>query len=470
MRCNNRDLLMKEQYKDRRLEMRINRPKNFTRKKMRDDIGIPIKKFSDSDIANVNKHIISPVHDRGHFGFFHKIGAKISSKFSGFRDRAKKHWNSALNKVKGAVGSFTPHAKKFIAHAKEVSITAAKQALEYLKSHKMQIAKVVFGILAKAALIAIECLSLGQLFVYNAKKLKRNASIPKRHSSTREPPLSYLKNEAEKVISDVKEGSHHVRSLKEALEIPNSKYADKIENDIKDYALNLIRKHYSSVIEKTEMKLKETEAVIESSEMRISGFEQNMKDLGSVPYEKAMIAQEIANLLHHILGNSGTKLQDDAAEILKNITTLQKLENDLINELTSSEVVKDIRNYIKTLSNDVEVDIGVPLKKVSEVLTDSDIQEIIKHILTPRHNRNIFDFLDKIRKFFKDLGTKIGAKYSKFSDWAQEHWSKAFISKAAGMSKTVAEEALKFFMAHKALIGKLVFQKVLTVAEAAIAA
>ncbi|KAG1674335.1 hypothetical protein GQR58_015133 [Nymphon striatum] len=34
-----------------------------------------------------------------------------------------------------------------------------------------------------------ECLSLGQLFVYNAKKLKRNASIPKRHSSNREPPL-----------------------------------------------------------------------------------------------------------------------------------------------------------------------------------------------------------------------------------------------------------------------------------------
>ncbi|KAG1678099.1 hypothetical protein GQR58_013587 [Nymphon striatum] len=34
-----------------------------------------------------------------------------------------------------------------------------------------------------------ECLSLGQLFVYNAKKLKINASIPKRHSSTREPPL-----------------------------------------------------------------------------------------------------------------------------------------------------------------------------------------------------------------------------------------------------------------------------------------
>ncbi|KAG1650806.1 hypothetical protein GQR58_027718 [Nymphon striatum] len=275
--------------------------------------------------------------------------------------------------------------------------------------------------------------------------------------------IKYDEKILEKLLGDIKDGSKYVKHLKDVLETPNSKYLDLIENDIKEYVLKFIKDHFHSTLAEAASKLHIADLSSERVIERISELEGDLKK--SEHLKVTLMTKEMKKVVLNVLGENGTKLQEEVKEIVKKVTNPEKLENELIR--------KD--------------DIGIPIKKLIKEISDSDIANVIKHIISPVHDRGIFDFFHKIGHFFEEIGAKISSKFSGFRDWAKEHWNSAldkvkgavgsftaladeFIAHAKEVSITVAKQAWEYLKSHKKQIAKIVFELLAKAALTAIVA
>lgn len=84
------------------------------------------------------------------------------------------------------------------------------------------------------------------------------------------------------------------------------------------------------------------------------------------------------------------------------------------------------------------------LDKASDEQLGYVIREAMTSSSTGVARRGIFDWMDKVKAWFKSIGVKIKSKFSDFAAWAAEHWTKALdkirekMSTVAALAKEVS--------------------------------
>ncbi|GFR29401.1 laminin subunit alpha-2 [Trichonephila clavata] len=274
------------------------------------------------------------------------------------------------------------------------------------------------------------------------------------------------------------QGAVKAGSLSEALGVHDPEL-EQMADDLETELGRKIREALKEMLEKIKDHVENGKAVGRELVEKVKELRDKLKDLGEKDGEKVKemlqkIREKAREALRKILERLGLGKRnlDDSMDQVARMKFREIIEK-IREKILSDETIQQIREYIKNHYG--ESPLVKKLQKFVEKLRDSDLREILSHLLDPSPQKAMQmrgETWDKLKNFFKDLNIKIQEHSKKFGQWVKDMWGKGldkmkdkygtikaiameFIANSKDMSAEMTREALEFFRPYKDDLGTL---------------